>query len=267
MKRVIILSLVCVLALAFTSTSAFAASAKATAQCLEIQSVSLSESAQDWTTVFSQEIKCANKHDINISPSFEVGLTTSTAVMSRKLERAIAEADAQVQVRVILNGDYDNPVAPGVVTYSQRNQKLIAEFAGLYDLWGDDACYETITTCVDDDPEIEGCQGEWVVTGITFSDDNACFDAEYLQLILSTMAAHTFNFIAVDVPTGVHTIEVQVKLTYDLGDGIDIYDRPDLADDINEMDMYGSTAWIGKGSVLIESVRMIKDEDVILDLQ
>jgi hypothetical protein len=267
MKRLIIISFVCVLALAFTSTSAFAASAKASAQFIGIQSVSLNESveSQGWKTVFTQGIHMANNHDIYISPSFEVGLTTSTAVMSKKLVRAIAEADAQVKVRVIIDGDVANPVAPGEVIYSKRNQKLIAEFAGLYDLWGDDACYTTTTTCVDDDPLIDGCQGEEVVTGIEFSDDEACFDAEYLQLILSTMAAHTFNFIAADVSTGDHIIEVQVQLTYDLGDGVDIYDRPDLADEVTALGMYGSQAWIGKGSVLIESVRMVKGEDIIVE--
>jgi hypothetical protein len=75
------------------------------------------------------------------------------------------------------------------------------------------------------------------------------------------MNANSFNFIDVDVPQGTHAIEVQVRLTYDLGDGIDIFRQPDLADEIRSTTSYeGSTAWIGKGSVTIESVRMIKDD-------
>ena len=251
MKKLLIMCLVCFVAMTFTSTSAFAASAKASAQFIGIQSVALnqalSENGDGWGTVFTQWIHTANDHDVYISPSFEVGLTTNTAVMSRKLERAIAEAEAQVQVRVLLD---NKMVDPGEVIYSKRNQKLIAEFAGLYDLW-DSECVQVATNT------------DGLVTGITFSDENTCFDAEYLQLILSTMAAHTFNFIATDVPTGDHKIEVQVKLTYEVGDGVDIYSRPDLADEANQLDMSGSTAWIGKGSVLIDVVRMVKGEDVI----
>lgn len=265
MKKFFVVSAVFILAITFASTSTFAMpSAKATGQILDIQSVDLGDG---WNTIFTQKIKTPNDKDLFIDASFEVGLTTSTAVMSRKLARAIAEAEAQVMVRVILDYDYLNPVAPGEVVFSKRNQKLIAEFAGLYDLWGDDACYDVTTACVDDDLSIEGCQGTEVVTGITFSDDNTCFDAEFLQLILSTMAAHSFNFIAADVPTGEHTIEVQVMLNYDLGDGVDIYERPDLADELNAVGLSGSEAWIGKGSVTIESVRMIKGEDVVVELQ
>ena len=124
----------------------------------------------------------------------------------------------------------------------------MAEFAGLYDLW-DEECVQTT---------IDSETG--AITSITFSEDAACFDAEYLQLILSTMNANSFNFIDVDVPQGTHSIEVQVRLTYVLGDGTDIFDRPDLADDINSLSYEGAFAWIGKGSVTVESVRMIKDD-------
>jgi len=175
-------------------------------------------------------------------------MTTNTAVMSRKLERAVANAEAKVEVRVIRDYNYDQPVKPGEITYAWRKHTLVAEFAGLYNLW-DSNCVQTTT-----DPQTGA------VTSIVFSEDAACFDAEYLQLILSTMNANSFNFIDVDVPQGTHSIEVQVRLTYDLGDGIDIFDRPDLAGDILSTSYEGSTAWIGKGSVTVESVRMIKND-------
>ena len=252
MKKLLIMCLVCFVTMTFASTSAFAASAKASAQFLGMQSVGLSASIAEtgsgsWTPVFTQVIHTAQDHDIYISPSFEVGLTTNTAVMSRKLARAIANAEAQVKVRVMVD---DGEVAPGEVIYSKREQTLIAEFAGLYNMW-DSECVQVTTNT------------DGLVTGIAFSDENTCFDAEYLQLILSTMAAHTFNFIATDVPAGDHTVQVQVMLDYDTGDGIGIYDRPELADELNQMPMSGSNAWIGKGSVLIDVVRMVKGEDVI----
>lgn len=268
MKKLGIICLVVLLALVFAATNSFALpAAKATAQFVDLQCVDLGE---EYVTVLSQQIKTPNKKDLFIDASFEVGLVTSTAVMSKKLERAIANAEAKVMVQVLLDGEV---VDPGQVVFSRRSQTLVAEFAGLYDLWtedGDPACYSLTYACVDQDPlavpdadPSDGCDtGTQVVTGITFSYDSACFDAEFLQLILDTMAAHSFNFIAADVPPGVHTIEVQVMLDYDLGDGVGIYERPDLADEVNSAAMSGSSACVGKGSVTIESVRMIKNEDV-----
>jgi len=258
MKKLLITCLVCFVAMTFISTNAFAASAKASAQFIGLKSVGLAASATEpengvWTTVFGQAIHTANDHDVYISPSFEVGLTTNTTVMSRKLARSIAEAEAIVQVRVILDGKYDNPVAPGEVIYSQRKQSLVAEFAGYFDFWNPE--------CVN---LLYGGTDGTTVTGIEFSDSDACLQAEALQLVLKTMAAHTFNFIATDVPSGDHYIEVQVKLDYDLGDGVSVYQLPKIDEELVPMAPgAGSQAWIGKGSVLIDVVRMVKGEDII----
>jgi len=245
MKKISILIAI-LMSLTISLSSAYAlSSAKATAQFRDLAGVTL---GAGWTTVFKQLIKTPTAKDLFINASFEVGMTTNTAVMSKKLERAIANAEAKVEVRVIRDGHDAQPVQPGEITYAWRKQTLVAEFGGLYDLW-DAECVQTTT-----DSETGA------VASIVFSEDAACFDAEYLQLILSTMNANSFNFIDVDVPQGTHSIEVQVRLTYVLGDGVDIFERPDLADDILSMSYEGSTAWIGKGSVTIESVRMIKDD-------
>ena len=268
MKKLFFTFFTMVLAMALAATNSFALpAAKATAQFVDLQCIDL---GGEYVTVLSQQIKTPNQKDLFIDTSFEVGLVTSTAVMSKKLERAIANAEAQVKVKVLIDGEEADP---GEVVFSKRIQTLVAEFAGLYDLWtedGDPACYSLTYACVDQDPLAEpdsdpsdGCDtGTQVVTGISFSYDDACFDAEFIQLIIDTMAAHSFNFIAADVPNGIHTIEVQVMLDYDLGDGVSIYDRPDLADEVNSYSMSGSSACVGKGSVTIESVRMIKNEDV-----
>ena len=246
MKRAFFYAVIFSMILVIGHGLAFAEPAsKATAQFRDLTGVTL---GAGWTTVFKQLIKTPTAKDLFISASFEVGMTTNTAVMSKKLERAIANAEAKVEVRVIRDYNDVEPVAPGEITYAWRKQTLVAEFAGLYDLWDE----ECVQTTIDQDTG--------AITSITFSEDAACFDAEYLQLILSTMNANSFNFIDVDVPQGTHSIEVQVRLTYDLGDGIDIFDRPDLADDINSSSYEGSAAWIGKGSVTVESVRMIKDD-------
>ncbi|MCK5347326.1 MAG: hypothetical protein KAR20_28145, partial [Candidatus Heimdallarchaeota archaeon] len=164
------------MALSVSFTTAYAQpAAKATAQFRDLTGVNL---GAGWTTVFKQLIKTPTAKDLFITASFEVGMTTNTAVMSKKLERAIANAEAKVEVRVIRGNNGAEPVQPGEITYAWRKQTLVAEFAGLYDLW--DA--ECVQTTIDEDTG--------AITSITFSEDAACFDAEYLQLILSTMNAN-----------------------------------------------------------------------------
>jgi len=263
MKKSIITLLTVVLALALAATNSFALpAAKATAQFVNTSCIDI---GTGYVTILEQEIKTPNQKDLLIDASFEVGLVTNTAVMSRKLERAVANAEANVKVKVLVDGEEADP---GEVIFSKRDQTLVAEFAGLYDLWtedGDPACYTLTYACVDEDPLAtdENCDtGTQVVTGISFSYDNTCFDGEFLQLILDTMAAHSFNFVKGDVPPGVHNIEVQAKLEYVDGDGTDIIEDPVLADEVNAASWSGSSACVGKGSVTIESVRMIKGEDL-----
>jgi hypothetical protein len=102
------------------------------------------------------------------------------------------------------------------------------------------------------DNEWSPCAGVVVVTGINFDQDNPdCYAQESLQLILNTMQANSFNFIAPDVGVGVHTVSVWARLSYDTE-----VDLPQNGEAV-------ATAYLGNGSVTIETVRMIKDEDVI----
>ena len=73
---------------------------------------------------------------------------------------------------------------------------------------------------------------------------------EEIELILDTMDAHAFNFIMDDLTSGVHTVEVQAMI--------------DTAADEGEGSASASAS-VGKGSVTIELVRMIKDEDIELE--
>ncbi len=75
--------------------------------------------------------------------------------------------------------------------------------------------------------------------------------AETIELILETMDAASFNFVAVNVPQGIHTISVQAR--------IDTATSAQLGSAV-------ATALVGKGSMTVESVRLIKDANVILDL-
>jgi hypothetical protein len=64
------------------------------------------------------------------------------------------------------------------------------------------------------------------------------------------MNANTFNFIQADLAAGVHNIQVQARLN------------------LGASAQNGSAharALIGKGSVTVESVRLIRGEDIELD--
>ena len=78
--------------------------------------------------------------------------------------------------------------------------------------------------------------------------DECTWTDEELQLVLRTMNANAFNFILDDLTPGVHTVAVQARI-------------------VTTADVPGDTlswATIGKGSVTVEEVRMIKDEDIEL---
>jgi len=115
---------------------------------------------------------------------------------------------------------------PGEVVFASRSQTLTAVFQGL----------------------IEGCltvdeEGNVII-------DEECLEPEELELILDTMNANSFNFIMDDLTSGVHTVEVQARIDTAIG-----------AQEGEAQAM----ATIGKGSVTVEEVRMIKGEDILLE--
>jgi len=67
-----------------------------------------------------------------------------------------------------------------------------------------------------------------------------------IELSLDTLEAASFSYVDVDVPVGVHTIEVQARV--DTGGSGD----------------FSAFGVVGKGTLTVESVRLIKDEDVAL---
>lgn len=207
----------------------------------------LSNGDRGWTKIFEKDIKTPAGKDLFINVSLECGLTTDTTVMSRELARAVAEAEAVVEVRVLLDG---NPVAVNAnqpdpdtdITFARRKQTMIAEFAGDFS--------DRMT--VDE-------TGKVMV-------DLTCVDYETLQLILDTMPANSSNFIVPDLVANLQTVAIEAKLSYK-ADGNLIQEEIDS--EIYDMakGWAAARAYLGNGSVNIETVRMIKGEDVIVDVQ
>lgn len=223
MKKLFGVSIIIILAISFCFVNAFAEpSAKVTANVGNIKQV---DAGAGWVKIMENGIKTANAKDLFVDVSLECGLTTDTFVSSKVLARAKAVAEAVVSVKVELDGA---PILPGDVTFARREQTLIAHFAG------------DLTACIDPN------------TGTIDISDPNCIAPEDLQLILDTMSANSFNFIAPDVSVGSHTLSVYAKVVVVETTETEVYATADA----------WAHAYVGKGSVTVEEVRMIKDEDI-----
>lgn len=185
-----------------------------------------------WATVLKAQIKTANQKDLFINPSLQCGIVTDTTVKSLNGSLDTAEARGTIRVRVKITApdgstSYAEPNDTGAtadpaerntdgLVYCDRIQTLKAKFSGL------------------------NCDADLVTGEVT------CADPEELQLILKTLNANSFNFVAADVASGVHTIEIQARTSANIGV------------DSENGSLAGAEAFIGAGSATIEEVRMIQ---------
>ena len=232
MKKLSVITLIALLAVCFAFTNAFAQpSSKVSAGVRGYAAVPATKSTAapgSWYSVFELPIKTPEQKDLFIDVSLEVGLTTNTKVMSKQLVRSLSTAEAQVRVRVLVDNQYAIPTGEidefgeyMGVTFSRRKQTLIAEFGGDF------------STC------------ETNEDGVYIIKDDCILD-ESLGLILDTMAAHCFVFVAPDISAGEHTIYVEAYVDY----GADM--------EWTEDDQPSTVACIGNGTVAVDNVRMVK---------
>lgn len=203
-------------------------SAKVTAKTAALTLLPKTSSTGGWQTLLSNTIKTANQKDLFVTASFEVGLFTSTLTVSKNMQKDTSTADAEVQVRVLLDG---RAVEPGNVVYGRRSQTLSATLEG------------SIGSCLVTTTNLDGSFSTTV--------NLACVTPESVELILDSCNAASFQFVAVDVPQGVHTLSVQARI------------------DTTGSAMAGSytaLGLVGKGVMTVESVRLIKDANVPLDV-
>jgi hypothetical protein len=117
-----------------------------------------------------------------------------------------------------------NMAFPGEVTFAKRKQTLMAKLGG-------------IETCVDSNGDGVVNYGECTLT------------EEEIRLILESLEASSFVFALDDVGTGVHNIKVQACVntatSYQAGSA-------------------AAKAWVGKGSLSVEEVRLVKGSDITL---
>ena len=195
-------------------------SSKVTFQASELTLIPETTGTSDWVTVLSGTIKTAQNKDMFISGSLEVGAFTETIVQSKNKKRDASTASVSIQVRALVDGV---AAAPGIVTYAARTQTLAATLEG------------AIAGCLTIVTNLDG--------SLSIVVDEDCVEPEIIELILSTLNAASFDFVAVDVPVGIHTVSLQARIT---------------TSGSAQEGSFRATGLVGKGTVVVESVRLAK---------
>jgi len=187
-----------------------------------------------WTPVLRQQIKLANQKDLFLGASLQCGIVTDTTVKSLNGSLDSAEARGTVRVRIKVTGP------TGAVSYAQPSSGADATGAPTGSNSGVVFCDRIQTLAA----KFSGLQCRVDGTGAV-----TCASPEELQLILKTMNANAFNFIAPNLPSGVHLIEVQAR------------NSAQTSVTGTNGSLGAANAFIGAGSVSVESVRMVKGND------
>lgn len=178
-------------------------------------------------TILSSSLKVpGSKKDLLIGVSIESGVFTQTEVKGQKGESETATASGTIDIQVLIDGV---AVAPGIVRFNHRDQELSATLGGVLD-----SCIVNV------DPE----------TGVGgFDADDCIWSDEDINLILETTTANHFNFIAPNVGSGEHSIEVVADVSAAATSGT----------------KGSATAWavINIGSLSVEVVRSANTDDGI----
>jgi len=170
-----------------------------------------------WVNVMTAGVKTSSIGDLFVSPSLVTGLFTSTTVKGNATGSTSAAVSAgTVEVRVLLDGiagrAFPDSTGDGV-TFDARVQILTANLGYIF------------TQCI--------------AGGLT----GCALTPEQITLALDTSSAHSFNFILLNVGTGMHTVQVQARAR-------------SAATGING-GVAVSNALYGLGSLTVESVRLV----------
>ncbi len=213
------------LALALCGQAQQQPSAKVTAKTANLTLIPKSNGNGEWKTVLSNKIKTANMKDLAVTASLEIGLFTKTAVSSKNMIEDTAVGQAEVEVQVLVDGRL---VEPGAVVFGRRTQTLSATLEG------------AIGSCLVTTTNLDG----------TFSTtvNLACVTPENISLVNDSLQATSFSFVATDVPQGVHTVSVQARIAT-IGSA--------------QFGTYSALAFVGKGSMVVESIRLRKGDEVL----
>lgn len=195
-------------------------SAKFAFSTSELDLIKSTSGTSGWVTILSAPIKMPAAKELFVSASVEAGLFTQTLVRSKNLKKVTSTASVAIQVQALID---NTPVPPGVVTYAARTQTLSATLEGAIG-----GCLSTVTNA-------DG------TTSIIV--DQNCVTPEEIELILSTLNAASFNFVASNVPVGAHVLSLQARISSSTS---------------AQTGSASATALVGKGTMIAETVRAAK---------
>lgn len=183
---------------------------------------------EGWTPILRGKLKVAEQKDLAIDVSLECGLYTDTLARSKGGTKDTSAAEAIVKIRVAVFDGANNLVmhaAPGGakgIVFARRAQELSATFQGL----------------------IDGCLSV-DENGIVVLNQE-CLKPEEVELVLDTMNANAFNFLAPNLGAGIHTLVVEAKIDTAAG---------------AQGGTASARAAIGRGSMLVEEIRLVKGSE------
>lgn len=203
--------------------------------------IALSKTATDpaapgdtgWQDVLETQIKTSSQKDLVFDVALQCGIVTDTTVKSVNGGSSSSTARATIAVRVLVDG---NPASPdnGIDATGGESEGIVY-------------CDRIQTLAA----KFSGlnCTADLTTGAVT------CADPEELQLILQTLNANAFNFAMTDVGVGVHTVTVQARA------------QASVNLDGTSGSLAGAQAFTGAGSLLVEEVRLVKDANIVVDIQ
>lgn len=179
-----------------------------------------------WVDLLSVNLRTANQKDLIIFASLECGLYGRTIGRTRGGTTVdTLMAQSGVKVRVVVDGV--TVAEPGEVTLCKKTQTLATQLA------------QAISACTDVN-----------LDGVVSIPEECTFTQQQLDLILDSMQANAFNFALTDLRSGVHRIQLQARIDINLASTTNT--------DVE------AKATVGKGTLIVEEVRLIKDAEITL---
>ena len=195
-------------------------SAKFAFSTSDLDLIKTTSGTSGWVTILSAPIKMPAAKELFVSASLEAGLFTQTLARSKNNKKDTSTASVAIQVQALID---NTPVPPGTVTYAARTQTLSATLEGAIG-----GCLSTVTNA-------DG------TTSIIV--DQTCVTPEEIELILSTLNAASFNFVASNVPVGTHMLSLQARISSSTS---------------SQSGSASASALVGKGTMIAQTVRARK---------
>lgn len=210
-----------------------------------------------WVPIQTMYIKTANSKDLAIDTSFECGLTTFTGASGKNGGGSVDISAGRVRVLIRISDVDSNLNCVQGETNGVCNGARYALPGGLRSNSGYPVQDQRVGVVYCSRLQVLAANfGGWNCTADSETGVVTCDDDELTALLLRTLEASAFNFIAPDEPPGIKKVEV-LALAETL-DGTLTFGASEQGKGLSFSD-----AFIGAGSTLVEELRLAKGTDII----